>query len=288
MSKSKTDIWIPLYIGDYLADTIGLDFAEHGAYMLALFAYWRKGGPLSDYELKKTTKEYYGSVSQFFELSDDLWHHKRVDSEIEKSKAVSKSLSIRGAAGASKRWQADQNNGRSMQRPSLGHCSSNAQAMLDDAQSQSQSQPHTQPHAHAKNTAAVRPDFLSQKVWDDFIALRKSKRAPLTTTAFDRIQTEAKRSGWTLENALRECCARGWQSFKAEWVTRSNGGGYEASIETVKSTIDRNTDAIKRHIEARNSQPVDEFDRPGVSETLGELDDGDAFDALVGESERFE
>jgi len=64
------------------------------------------------------------------------------------------------------------------------------------------------------------PEGVSEQTWSDFKALRNAKKAPLTARALEGIAKEAMMAGMSLEAALRECCARGWTGFKADW-TRS-------------------------------------------------------------------
>lgn len=52
----------------------------------------------------------------------------------------------------------------------------------------------------------------------DYIALRKSHRAPITQTALKGIEREANNAGLSLEQALTICCERGWRGFRAEWL----------------------------------------------------------------------
>lgn len=48
----------------------------------------------------------------------------------------------------------------------------------------------------------------------------------------DGIQAEASKAGWSLENALRECCSRGWTGFKADWVAERPAARDSPSGET--------------------------------------------------------
>jgi len=64
---------------------------------------------------------------------------------------------------------------------------------------------------------AVRPDDISKDVWDDFLMIRKQKRAPFTATAFKGMITQAGKAKVTVEKAMAIACERGWQSFNAKW-----------------------------------------------------------------------
>jgi hypothetical protein len=68
----------------------------------------------------------------------------------------------------------------------------------------------------------AKPDSVSESVWCDFLELRKKKNAPVTQTVVDGIERESSKASITLEAALAECCIRGWQSFKADWLKNTN------------------------------------------------------------------
>jgi hypothetical protein len=68
-----------------------------------------------------------------------------------------------------------------------------------------------------KNTVAP-PSGVTDSVWQDWLSLRKAKRAAVTQTALDGIAREASKAGVNLQVALETCCARGWTGFKAEWL----------------------------------------------------------------------
>jgi uncharacterized protein YdaU (DUF1376 family) len=65
---------------------------------------------------------------------------------------------------------------------------------------------------------AIKPDNVDANIWNDFIALRKTKNARLTETALNGIVREAKKANVTINDALSMCCSFGWQGFKADWV----------------------------------------------------------------------
>ena len=62
------------------------------------------------------------------------------------------------------------------------------------------------------------PEGVSSEVWDSFVKQRKASKAVITNSVIKSIEKEADKAGWTLEQALAECAARGWRGFKASWV----------------------------------------------------------------------
>lgn len=69
-----------------------------------------------------------------------------------------------------------------------------------------------------------KPTDVTDQTWADFLAVRKTKKAPLTPTALVQITNAAAKAGYTLEAALQMCCERGWQAFRADWLPVQSTG----------------------------------------------------------------
>lgn len=110
---AKTDIWMPLFIADYLADTQHLTRDEHGGYFLLLMAYWRNAGPLPDDDkrlaaiVKASAREWKQMrhvMAEFFVVSEGKWSHKRADAELKDAAENAAKHAKRARNAAEKRW----------------------------------------------------------------------------------------------------------------------------------------------------------------------------------------
>lgn len=89
---------MPLYVGDYHADTQHLSCEQHGAYLLLLMHYWVKGEALPDDDgyLANVCRldadawlRHRVRICGFFQVDNGVWRHKRVDAELEHAKTNS-------------------------------------------------------------------------------------------------------------------------------------------------------------------------------------------------------
>jgi uncharacterized protein YdaU (DUF1376 family) len=143
----KTDIWMPVYIGDYLADTMHLSTEQHGAYLLLLFHLWRRGSLHDDDGALAQITGLSGNawsnarpvLAEFFEVHDGLWRHGRVERERTRVTAKQVSNSKQAKLAAARRWGKPE-----LLLPGIVESRdavSIADALPDDADSHSQSQP---------------------------------------------------------------------------------------------------------------------------------------------------
>ncbi|MGE4670441.1 hypothetical protein [Yersinia enterocolitica] len=65
------------------------------------------------------------------------------------------------------------------------------------------------------------PMAVSPEIWEDYLKHRKAKRAPITQTVVNMLGKELNKAaavGWSVDDALSEAMAAGWQGFKFEWL----------------------------------------------------------------------
>lgn len=134
--RKKVDLWMPLYITDYLGDTMHLTTEQHGAYMLMLMAAWKNDGSIKDDDkhIKQVTrlgdksfKESIETLRAFFVAENGALRHKRIDNELEKSKSNKKQKIAAGNASAE---------ARKSQRKRNGRCNENATDVATNEQRQ--------------------------------------------------------------------------------------------------------------------------------------------------------
>jgi DNA-binding PadR family transcriptional regulator len=68
----------------------------------------------------------------------------------------------------------------------------------------------------------------SEQVWNDFVEHRKNKKAKLTQTALNLLIKQINAClplGYTTDDVLAECMARGWVSVKVDWL--QNTGNFQ-------------------------------------------------------------
>jgi len=95
--------WFPFYFADYTAKTEHLSLAEHGAYLLLIGSYYKRGCklPANAKQLQKICSAIDKSevtamqsvLDEFFEKCHDGYYHRRIEEEIKKQKEISQKRS---------------------------------------------------------------------------------------------------------------------------------------------------------------------------------------------------
>jgi uncharacterized protein YdaU (DUF1376 family) len=211
--KGKSMHYYKRNIGDYSKKAGRLSMLQHGAYTLLLDAcYDRERFPTLEEAIEWTWSSSEQEIEavkfvlgRFFQLdNDNQYVQVRILEELlayHKNAETNKRIALEREA---KRKENRTNRVQAVDEPPPNH------------------KPLTTNQLTTKRTSApVCPEGVGEQVWKDYIAVRKAKRSPVTDTALQAIEKEAGKAGWPLEKALKECVARGWVGFKAEWVDKS-------------------------------------------------------------------
>jgi uncharacterized protein YdaU (DUF1376 family) len=196
-------------IGDYKSHTEHLSEMEDLTYRRLLDWYYLHESPipLDESEVARQIRMRSHSdciavvLREYFERTDDGWIHHRANKEL--AKAGDKSQKASESAKA--RWS-KQKDANALPTQSEGNATHNTEHI-------------TQNTRHKKSATVVAcPLDVSEQVWQDWLALRKAKKASVTATVLEGARKEAFKLDWPLEKFLAEWCTRGSQGLKAEWI----------------------------------------------------------------------
>lgn len=112
MNRSKH--WMPLWIGDYLADTAQLNGEQHGCYLLLLMSQWRVGSIPDDpdqlAQICHLSAKYYGRsirpvLERYFRLyADGTWRNAKCAELKEAAEIKVNKANIKAREAAILRW----------------------------------------------------------------------------------------------------------------------------------------------------------------------------------------
>ena len=222
------------HVGDYIHDTAHLSNDEDLAFRRLLDLYYTQEQPIPNKTQEVARRIRMAThvdivqvvLNEFFVLdkANDCWRHKRCDETISAYQAKAERNREVGKLG-----------GRPKSKPSANP--TETQMVSKDNPNHKPITNNHKPIKEIQAAVAATPVGVSQSVWDDFVKHRKTLKAQISKTAITRIEQEASKAGWTLEQALIECVARGWRGFKAEWV---------ADDKKFKTVADRRSDDINK------------------------------------------
>jgi uncharacterized protein YdaU (DUF1376 family) len=217
LSVVKTDIWMPVFIGDYLADTMHLSTEQHGAYLLLLFHLWRRGSLRDeDAVLAKISglgesawKKHRAVLAEFFKIQDGLWQHGRVEKERTRVTANTESKVKKAKLAASCRW-------------SKRDASSIAEAMPGDANSDSDSESESETDLEpALRCAPAGMTSLFDRE-EDSLELELLSSQEKSSSALEPLASEEKSSSSRKQIAVSDSRHRPFRAILAQYWRAKN------------------------------------------------------------------
>ena len=184
----------------------------------------------------------------FFELTADGYVNDYVAREL----FAYHSKSLKAKASADARWKKERNKIKDISAVE-SNCESNANALRDECEGNANQQPLTNNHKPITNINNIgesnkptrfmfKKELLSLgcdgEVVEDYMALRKTKKASNSKIAFDGLIREQQKSGMDLNSVIRLCIEKGWRGFDASWVSKpANQSNYQQ--QPVNNTFNR-------------------------------------------------
>ena len=199
--------YFPFHIGDYKSHTHHLNMIEDLAYRRLLDHYYLHEVPIKQRDIARqigmrdNEQEVLSVLDEFFVSTEEGFINPRADKII----ASYHEMVAAGKRGAAKRWLTPPD--ALPNAPPITLPNAIPMATINH-----------KPKPSNTATSVAPPDGVSSEVWQEFVKHRKSKKATVTPLVIKGIAEQARKAGWSLEDALKETIIRNWQSFNADWV----------------------------------------------------------------------
>lgn len=203
-------------------------------------------------------------LREYFERTADGWIHHRANKEL--AKAGEKSSKASQSAKA--RWDKKANKNKDLS------VNANALPTQSEGNATHNTLHITQDTVHKKKATVVAcPPDVGKQEWEDWLSLRKAKKAPVTETVIKSARKEAEKAGITLNAFLTIWCARGSQGLQADWLKtneRQSFAQQAADIARVTVPAQTGTDPALLKIEQdrQKAAPMPSHIRDQINQVL--------------------
>lgn len=249
--------WMPLHIGDYLADTGHLTVAEHGAYLLLIMHYWQNGSlPENERLIARIARM---SASQWEESRDVLamlfgpgWTHKRIDAELSKADEIIEKR--RAAAEARHSKSKPDANAVHVQSKSTY---TGALPLTDNLSSSDANASSSPEPAKAAPVASSPTSFELPCVSGEPYPVTEADVAEWREAfpAVDIRQQLAAMRSWLVANPTRRKTRKGMRRFAVSWLDRQQNAAHAPSPQRqATAPPGRRMNAVEAYLSMKSEQ----------------------------------
>lgn len=253
-------------LGDYAKKTGRLTMLQHGAYTLLIDScYDREIFPTLEQAIEWTWASTEAEIeavkfvlSRFFVLDKEgCYVQDRILQEL---------LHYHANADTNKRIAIE----REAKRKSKG---TNRVQVVDEAPPNQEPLTINQEPKKSATKVACPPDVGLQE-WEDWLSLRKAKKAPVTETVVKSARKEAEKAGITLNAFLTIWCARGSQGLQADWLKTNERQSFaQQAADVARTTVPAkhtgpDPELLKIEADRKKAAPIPESIRQQINQVL--------------------
>lgn len=228
------------YSNDFSIGTQFFSDEQVGKYVRLLLAQ-HQHGHLTEKQVLHICKSYdFDIISKFKKDADNCYFNERLEMEINKRKAYSESRS-NNKKGKNKETESDLPKQKS-KKSYDNHMENENEIENKDLNNKKGVKIEKFDAENYLMKTGVPIELI-----DDFLRVRKNKKAPLTKTAMLGIEREANIAEISLVLALETCVERNWIGFKADWYNEKKQGGRVIPIDPPpKGKIEQGMETMDR------------------------------------------